>query len=210
MDFVINAIQVADHLGWKQFVLLGHSLGAAISSIIAGTIPHRIQGVALIDGLGPFTTPAEHTPHQLRLFIEKMSAIPNKTAPRYASEEEALQARLQVNNMQRDSAKALVKRGIKQVEDNKWTWRTDPQLLIPSAIQLTEEQMLSFLKAISSPICIVRPEPGFPFPTEIIQRRIQALRKVEIFRIAGQHHVHLDSPEIVAEHLRPFLENLKC
>eukprot|EP01125_Pyxidicula_operculata_P018487 TRINITY_DN6560_c0_g1_i1.p1 TRINITY_DN6560_c0_g1~~TRINITY_DN6560_c0_g1_i1.p1 ORF type:complete len:137 (+),score=10.24 TRINITY_DN6560_c0_g1_i1:36-446(+) len=43
------AIQV---IGWKQFVLMGHSMGAAVSTIVAATFPEYIKCTILVEGLG--------------------------------------------------------------------------------------------------------------------------------------------------------------
>ena len=77
IDFVINIIKLVNHLHWDKFALLGHSLGGAIASTLAGTIPDRITHVGIIDGLGPMTAPAEHAPMQLRLFCQE--ALNQKT-----------------------------------------------------------------------------------------------------------------------------------
>lgn len=208
IDFATTAIEVANFLKWDKFALLGHSLGACIHSIIAGTLPSRIQWLCLIDGLGPLTTPAEHAPLQFRMFIEEMLAKPNKTPPNYPSQEDAMLARLNVNAMHPTSAKVLIERGTKQLPNGQWTWRTDPRLLMPSPVHLTEEQTLAFLSAITAPVCIIRPEPGYPFPLQIMQRRLKALKQVHIFRIPGDHHVHLDAPLAVTECIKNFLTQL--
>jgi pimeloyl-ACP methyl ester carboxylesterase len=36
---------VADALGWDAFVLIGHSMGAAVATMAAGAVPERIQKV---------------------------------------------------------------------------------------------------------------------------------------------------------------------
>lgn len=208
IDFATTAIEVANYLGWDKFALLGHSLGACIHSVIAGALTSRIQWLGLIDGLGPLTTPAEHTPLQFRLFIDEMIAKPNKMPPSYPTQEDAMLARLKVSAMHPSSAKVLIERGTKQLPDGQWTWRTDPRLLMPSPLHLTEEQALAFLSAITAPVCVIRPEPGYPFPLQIMQRRIKALQDVQVFRIQGDHHVHLDAPLAVAECIKNFLTHI--
>src|SRR5690606_11797491 len=48
----INAIlDVADALGWDQFALLGHSMGAGIGSLIAAACPERIERLVAIEAL---------------------------------------------------------------------------------------------------------------------------------------------------------------
>ena len=83
----------------------------------------------------------------------------------------------------------------------------DPRLLKPSALQLTEEQTIAFLEEITAPILIIRPEPGFPFPQDIINRRVSAIPHLQIVRLPGQHHVHLDNPLGVAEVLNQFFRD---
>ena len=90
IDFVIDIILVAQQLKLQKYALLGHSLGAAIASFIAGTFPDRIVGMALLDGLGPLTTPALEAPERLRGFIEEITKNPFKKPPIYQEPEAAL------------------------------------------------------------------------------------------------------------------------
>ncbi len=208
VDSVIDCIQVADYLGWTEFALLGHSLGACIASMIAGVIPDRIKYTLLIDALGPLSRPAEIAPLQLRAYIEQMSTIPYKSPPQYASKTEAIQARLKVNKMQEDSCAHIIERGLKELENGRYTWRTDPRLLMPLPSSLTEEQVLAFLKEISNPLCLIRPTNGYPFPDELMRGRLNAIPHADFVTIAGEHHVHLDSPERVAECFQRFIRTL--
>lgn len=208
VDMAIDSILVANHLGWDKFALLGHSLGACIASLIAGTIPERIEYSILIDALGPLSKPAEVAPKQLGAYIEQMKRIPFKSAPQYPSMEEALLARLNVNNMHADSGACIVKRGLKQLPNQQYTWRTDPRLLMPLPISLIEEQVLAFLENISSPLCLIRPQNGYSFPAELMQSRLNAVRWAQLMSIPGEHHVHLDDPTRVAECIHAFLRTL--
>ena len=42
---IADALAAADALGWDRFSLLGHSMGAGIASLVAGTAPERIVTV---------------------------------------------------------------------------------------------------------------------------------------------------------------------
>jgi len=50
--YAVSCIQTLDALGWSHCFLCGHSLGQAIATKVAGSVPHRFAGVVLIDGLG--------------------------------------------------------------------------------------------------------------------------------------------------------------
>ncbi len=52
-DYVFDVLQVAEQLGWKRFALLGHSLGAIVSLVLAGALPERVTHLGLIDGVIP-------------------------------------------------------------------------------------------------------------------------------------------------------------
>ncbi len=207
IDIAAISIQVANHLGWGSFALLGHSLGACINTLIAGSIPDRIRWAVMIDALGPITFPAKHAPIQFRKFVEELSAKPNKTPPLYKTLEDALQARLKVNPMKESSGRIIVERGLKQLENGQWTWRTDPRLLMPTVLHFTDEQVLAFLQEITCSVGIIRPDSGYPFPQELIQHQLKALKRGEIFHLPGQHHVHLDSPTEVANLIQSFFDN---
>lgn len=208
IDYVMDMIHfVHDVLHWEQFALLGHSLGGAISSLMAAAIPERITKVVLIDGLGPITTPAERAPEQLRLYLQQTLGKPQSRIPVYTDIEMAINARLKVNAMLVSSARAIVERGVKENEDGTLSWRTDPRLLKASPLQLTEEQTLAFLGQITAPILVVRPEPGFSFPKELMKGRVAAIPHLQIVRLPGQHHIHLDEPLMVAEVIKAFFNN---
>lgn len=208
LDIAVTAILVAKELGWDKFALLGHSLGAAVSSFVAGTLGDRILWATMIDALGALTKPAKQAPQQFRTYIDELISKPNKTPTRYNGIEDAVQARLKANKMKESSARILVERGLQQLESGAWTWRTDPRLLMPLAQLMTEEQVLAYLSEISAPVCLIKPEQGYPFPVEVAQNRFNALRQGSLFEMPGNHHVHLDTPEPVANAINTFITSL--
>lgn len=206
IDYVIDMIDlVKNQLNWTHFSLLGHSLGGAIACLMAGTLPEAINNILVVDGLGPMTTPAAHTPMQLRLHLQETLSKPKSRVPIYQDIDMAAKARMQANLMALSSARTIVARGLKQLADGHYSWRTDPRLLKPSALHLTEEQTLAFLAEITAPMLVVRPEPGFPFPEQVIKRRIAAIHNLRIESLPGQHHVHLDKAEAVAQIIKRFV-----
>ena len=56
-DGVPDVIGILDALGWEQAILLGHSMGAAVATLVASAYPDRIQALWLVEGLGPWTYP---------------------------------------------------------------------------------------------------------------------------------------------------------
>ena len=68
-----DVLAVAQELGWSQFNLIGHSMGAAIASELAGLFPDKIERAVMIDGFlatGPLT--AQERLEQHRAALESM------------------------------------------------------------------------------------------------------------------------------------------
>lgn len=50
LDYVRDIFCVAKALNWSKFHLIGHSLGASISSLFAGTFPEQVCSLTLVEG----------------------------------------------------------------------------------------------------------------------------------------------------------------
>lgn len=206
LDLVIEVFLVAKIMGWDQFYLIGHSLGAAIASLMAGTLPKKIKRLVLIDGIGLHTsTHPEQAPLALERYIQTLLLKPESKVPVYKSLSEAMDARKQVNHLSLDNIRLLVERGLKAV-DGGYTWRTDPRWLrgIPSYI--TEEQTYAFLNRIEAPSLLIRAEPGYPFEAATMDNRTKQIKQLKIERLSGPHHIHLKCADLVAERIKMFLK----
>jgi pimeloyl-ACP methyl ester carboxylesterase len=206
LDTVGIVTQLLDDLGWERTAILGHSLGAAIGCLVAGTFPERISQLSLIDALGPYTCPSGQTAAHVRKVIEDYQQLSHKKTPIYQSSAKAVTARLRVTPMRESGAKALVHRGLKK-EGEAYRWRTDQRLTVPPMSLLSEEQLESFLKQITAATCLIRPDGGWPFGEALFLSRSACFKHLQVHRMPGTHHVHIDEPEKVAEVFQHFLSD---
>lgn len=208
-DYVFDVLRMADGLGWEQFDLLGHSLGACIAPLVAAAFPERIRSLALIEGLGPLSAEPDTMPSALARAWSKQTSLGQRPAPDYASFDEAVQARMRGGNgLPREAAEMLCRRGLKQ-SGGRWFWRNDGHLTIPSSRPMTEPEVLAFLARVSAPVLLVRAENGLPFSEKLMQARLEALSEVTLVRVAGGHHVHLEDGVVaVAQSLRAHLQSI--
>lgn len=207
VDLVAEVWMAVDALGWGRFALLGHSLGGAIASIMAGTFPERIERLALIESLGPLTDDADHAPERLAQAIAaerrrrdaRLRAFPSVAA---AAERlhEASGSKLEVA-----SAHLLAERGLRRVEGG-WCWRADPRLRNPSRLRLTEAQAQAFLRRIRCPSVLVRARDGYPYDEATLRARMAAVPGLQVVICeGGGHHLHLERPQEVADALAALL-----
>ncbi len=209
VDMVAEVFFAVEALGWTKFALLGHSMGASIAALLAGTFPDRVVKLAMLEGLGPLSEAPKDAPLRLqRALLEqrRKGGRPNTT---YASRQ-VVAERLgnAMSQLTERAIATLLDRGLEDTSDGKVKWRADRRHRFASRIRLTEEQVLAFLSRIACPTLFVRASEGFPFASQDYERRVAAIAKLEVVEVPGRHHVHLDYPERVAPHLQRFFRSL--
>jgi pimeloyl-ACP methyl ester carboxylesterase len=206
IDWAPEVLAIADSLGWDRFSLIGHSMGAGISTLVAGTFSDRIQRLVLLEGAGPLAADASRAPKQLASAVEDESRA-GKASPRvFPDLDAAVAARMRDSDLDRDAARILVERGTEEFE-NGIRFTHDPRLRTRSRTRLTENQVLAFLASITCPVLAVRALQGWPFPEEVVAARIATIQNVETVEIEGGHHVHLTHPDRVAPIIDEFMSS---
>jgi len=207
-DYAHDVLQVAEQFGWQRFSLLGHSMGAIVSVLLAGALPERVERLALIDGVIPYTGEADSAPQKLGSALEALLALNDKRKPVYASFDEAVEARMKgVGAVSREAAEMLAQRGLMPVPGG-YTWRTDPRLMLPSAMRLTRAHALAFVSRVACPTSLVLAEQGLMMQPELLE--LVESFPFDIRRLAGGHHLHLDDDigaEAVARVFNSFLHD---
>src|SRR3989338_9737376 len=159
-DYVHDVLQVAEQFGWQRFSLLGPSRGAFVSVLLAGAMPQRVERLALIDGLIPYTGEADTAPAKLGEALLAQLALADKRKPVYAQIERAVAARMQgVGAVSREAAELLAGRGSMPVPGG-YTWRTDARLTLPSPLRLTQAHALAFVRSLQCPAKLVMAQQG--------------------------------------------------
>lgn len=182
---------ILDGLGWDTCHLLGHSMGAAIATLYAGTFPKRLKSVILIEAIGPMAGDIETAPQRLAEAISRMKQHNPQQTPK-ENKETFVQARLQGSlKLSDDSAKKIVERGLLQQEGG-FAWGNDKRLRYTSMMRLPEELIGSFIAAITCPVLGIFADDGL-FTLEQAQSRWQLIpAEKEWHWLGGGHHLHLD------------------
>lgn len=183
-----DVLHVAASLGWDQFSLIGHSLGAIVSVQLAAACPGRIERLALIDGLLAPTEAAEHGPARLGQALGERLLLASKRKPVYVDPERAVLARQRGRlPVSEEGARYLAERGLMAVPGG-FTWRTDPRLMLAPAQRMLPQQALAYAQAVRCPTLLMLAEGGVLAP----QRPLLAELPFEQVTLPGGHHLHLD------------------
>jgi pimeloyl-ACP methyl ester carboxylesterase len=202
-----DVMAVADQMGWDTFALIGHSRGAIISTLIAGTFPERISHAALIDGYVPLPTPADKSPEQIARAIREAKRFGASSPTVFGDYERAVQARVKgFVPLQYEAAALLAERGVAELEEGGFYWRNDQRLKAASMIKFTRDHIQSFLDAITARIMFIQAESSGFTPEADQLKLFKSVPQLQFETMPGSHHLHLeDQAELVAAKVQSFL-----
>ena len=206
VDYLGDVLAAADALGWQTFGLLGHSLGGAVASVLAAACQQRIESLLLIEALGPLASDPAQSLTLLQKALNERAGVGEKNLRVFADVATAIAARRQANGLSETAAALLVARGIKAVEGG-YSWSSDPRLTLTSPQRYLEEQIINVLSGIQAPTLLLLAQPEQPYlKREMIDRRIAHVTDIEVHRLSGTHHLHLEDPQPVAAEILAFAQ----
>jgi pimeloyl-ACP methyl ester carboxylesterase len=207
---VHTVLDAADALGWERFAVLGHSMGAAIGSILAAAAPERVARFVAIEALGALADAEEHTAQRLREAVVARRALRGKALRVFPDVDTAVRARMQASGLDEGVARLLVERGLRPADgagaSPGLVWSTDQRLTISTAVRMTEGQVRDLLANIRCPVRVLYAEPAQPyFPEPLRSERAALLAPGSLLRMQGGHHLHMDQAAAVAAAIGGFL-----
>ena len=201
-----DVLSVANQLNWHQFHLIGHSMGASISSELAAMFPERVRSAVHVDGFLATggTTPQDRI-EQSRLAIEKI-LNPHHKARVFENVEAMAQRVTEATDQSLDAARVLVERGYKIVEDGI-TWRSDPRIRYPTPLRHSRAQTDLLLKDATSPALLIVAEEGDKWYQGEIPDAMAHHPNLTVKRTPGPHHIHLEPKYVdtVADLIKEFM-----
>ena len=204
LDYVNDIYEIIKHFGWKKVILMGHSMGAGISTLYAGIFPHQIHKLILIEGIGPLVSKPEKSPENLRKAITQFQLLTSKKPVEYKTRALAELVRKKAGDMSKSAVKIMGNRGIKKTESG-YSWRSDLRLKSKSPIQYTEEHVTQFLKKIKTETLLIQGAQSELHRLVPTTQRCLNVKHIQTIVLQGGHHVHMDNPEHVAESIISFL-----
>ncbi len=202
-DDLPDLVALADALELDRFVLLGHSRGGIIASLLAAVLKARVTKLVMLDAVYPPPMADADAPAQLRRFAVQY-ALPSGAPRRFASVDEAVDARCQATGSAADCVRPIVERNL-LADGEGWLWRTDPRLRLASALKLNEAQIRAILADISADALLILARGGFGARPEAAQVR-ELFPDLRLRFVDGDHDCHQRlAAEEIAEMIDGFL-----
>ncbi len=205
VDYLDDALAALDALGWERCMLLGHSLGGAVASVLAAARPEKVERLLLIEALGPLGAKPGTAVASLRIGLDERATAGDKQLRVFREISDAVAARMRANGLSERAAGLLVKRSLMAV-DGGYMWRSDPRLKIASPLRIQEAAIREWLAAIECPTLLIAADPSQPyFDVALRRERMACVRDLREVVLPGNHHLHLENPAPVAAAIREFL-----
>jgi pimeloyl-ACP methyl ester carboxylesterase len=203
-DYIIDLMRVIDKLQWHDFTLIGHSMGAMIGAKLALCSSDKIQGLVLLESIGPLSGKPEQEPQRLIDSVQQTLFLENHKAKPMKSLDMAVKLRQRKSDLSYQQAETLVSRSIKKTQDG-FEWRHDKRLVIKYPMYPTEEQVIEYLKQITCPTLFLEAENGLLRNRQQVETRKAAISNLDSAQLPGGHHFHMEHPERVAMKINQFL-----
>jgi pimeloyl-ACP methyl ester carboxylesterase len=190
-----DVADVADALGWTELNLLGHSRGAAIAALFAGTFPARARRLVLIEGGIPLLGHAEHAAEDLARALTESRQLRAKAGRVFPDRDVAIAERAEgFSKVSVNAAELLARRSLRAVPGG-YQWHADQRLKATSEMRLTAEHVRSFLRRIEAPaLMFLAAESPIAHRSPFVDL-LPAFPKLKIEHLQGGHHLHLEGAE---------------
>lgn len=220
-EAVYYIAEAVEQLQWNHestpFTLIGHSMGASVSSLYAAAFPEQVEKLILLEGAGPLARNPRDIAKHVRAHVNRRQAANQVVkAPRiYPDLNTAVNTRCQTAKnfpgnqwLSTAAATEMVLRGSRPVESGGLQFRHDPRLQWPSLQFFSYEQTEAVYQDIQCPTAMVMAESGWPFGDAELERMLTLLKPAMVEKLPGSHHFHADpeTADSVTAKVMQFLE----
>lgn len=207
MIWVVEVIEVIQQLGFQELYLMGHSMGAGITTIVTSVVKN-IKKAILIDLDAPYTVPDEIAPKLLQMAISEREKVFTRKSRVYPDINSAVKKMMSTNPyIEEKSVRLLVSRGTENVIVNGEKgirFLHDPKLVGKPLQTLSEKQIISFIKGIQCPVLLIwGTKRNFVLVDN--PEREKSFKDLKVVRIEGGHHLHMDQPDVVSKEIISFI-----
>ncbi|CAG0917944.1 unnamed protein product [Notodromas monacha] len=212
--------RIVSFFGWEKFHYIGHSLGGGIGQNFAAVFPEKVDRLVVLDLVKLIAYPTETQPKRTAQHVSQYyrheTEMATSEAPCY-TRGEALDRLLKVvPSLTKDSGLILLERGLEPMEkrgsdgQQLYRYRRDIRVAFTSAMHMCIEQQRPFLKRIKCPMLLIKALSAPKYEGDAVhEETLQLFRennpKFQYVEIDGDHHVHINSPEVVAPLINDFL-----
>lgn len=206
-DYVADLSMLIDALAPARLGLVGHSMGGTISALFTGTRPERVERLALLEGLGPPSSPSGAALDRMRAWLTDLRAVEKsgrKERPLASLEEAVDRLARRHPKVTREVIESRARMLTRPDGQGTLRWAHDALHRTTSPVPFNSEFFGGFLSQITCPTLVVSGGPeGFQTVEDEARRaRIPSVTTLDL-PDAG-HMMHWTTPEALSAALLTF------
>lgn len=200
-DYLADLDQLLEHVSTDEpVVLIGHSMGANVAGLYAGTMPDRVRAFVNIEGFGLKDTAPDAAPTRYRMWIEQSRSEP--AFGKYETFDDlARVVRERSPRMTRSQALYVAKCWAREGDGGQLRLRADPLHKLPNPVLYRRAEAEACWRNITAPVLLVRGRES-----RFRRQSFPAGNVVEI-EDAG-HMLHFEAPAALARAIEQFLAGI--
>lgn len=205
MDYVADLDALLDALALDRVHLVAHSMGGAVATRYAGARPSRVASLALIEGVGPPSMPADVTPDRTIAWLDGIKKA-RARVPRTMRSLDEVVARMRVSHpsVAPETLRRMAARATRESVDGGLVFRFDPLHMTISPARFDSDAFEAFVARITCPVLVVDGGSLTDFPELGDRARRYPGVRVTSIPDAG-HMVHWTAPDALSAALIGFL-----
>lgn len=209
VDWVLDVLRACEHVSQGPCLLVGHSLGAGLCTMLAGLVPEKVCGLVLLDGLVPLPAEEDSFRDRFRHALEIRSVAGEKAFRSYATIDEIVDARVRAGDVDRNLASRIVKRNV-VLAKGRYQWATDPRLKLPSVGRLTPGQIESVLPHVRCPVTLFKAtRRQMAFDEAMFERFAGLIPQIVVHNVPTGHYPHAERPDEVSRCVQEMLQAVR-
>ncbi len=194
-DDIPQLVTIVHQIALGPVVIMGHSRGAAIATILASILGDKCSHLVLIDGLINAFNDDNNTVDQLSRFVADRRKYLSKP-PRFFESLDGFVERRRAFGFDDSSAKKLAPRALEATSAGL-RLRTDPRLQGASALWLSPEQRDEIYAGVTASVLGICATEGLfersGTPEKMLKEARQHFDRFECVHHDGSHHLHMDT-----------------
>lgn len=210
LDHLKDLNRVLHWLDENQMVpkaIVAHSMGGNIASMLTGIRPDRVQRLFLLDALLPPPEEPETQPERLERVLINQEHV--KEFRTFSSREDAAARIMKTNiGLSELGAKRMAEHALcpDETTAGQFKYRLDPRLRGPTPVRYPESMWLELCARMQANVFLLRSEHGYVPMNDVTQARLKQIKRMTVATIDHVgHHLHVEDPDCVVEHILRFM-----
>ncbi|XP_069947926.1 serine hydrolase-like protein [Cherax quadricarinatus] len=217
--YAFNLRTAVYKLEWKKFILMGHSMGAAVSNYFTVLFPEYVVALINLDFIKPVNKVSKIEGWRSDA-SQLFKAEQEQRDPLVYSENEAIDRMVDArvfweggeSHIDHDAAYVLLPRAARQVVGG-YIWTHDPKARPNFLAVFNNDNWMTAISSVKCPVLLVRASDGVCiFPEKWYSKEMSAYHNnakwFDVVEVKGKHHVHITHPERVAPAVSAFVNKV--